>query len=71
MNYLYYSFQIFSLKIIEVDNHKLSLDDILEYCVRFKVILENKNKMESNLYRFIITRLIDNVLLASMLTINE
>lgn len=62
---------MFSLKIIEVDNHKLSLDDISEYSERFKIILENKNQMESNLYRFIITRLIDNVLLASMSTFNE
>jgi len=62
---------MFSLKIIEADNHKLSLDDILDYSERFKIILENKNKMEFNLYRFIITRLIDNVLLASMSKINE
>jgi len=62
---------MFSLKIIEVDGHKLSLDDISEYSERFKIILENKNKMEFNLYRFIITRLIDNVLLASMSTVNE
>lgn len=62
---------MFSLKIIEVDNHKLSLDDISEYSERFKIILENKNQMESNLYRFIITRLIDNILLASMSTFNE
>jgi len=56
---------MFSLKIIEADNHKLSLDDISDYSERFKIILENKNKMEFNLYRFIITRLIDNVLIAS------
>jgi len=62
---------MFSLKIIEVDNHKLSLDDISEYSERFKIILENKNNMELNLYRFIITRLIDNLLLASMSTVNE
>lgn len=62
---------MFSLKIIEADNHKLSLDDISDYSEKFKIILENKSKMEFNLYRFIITRLIDNLFLASMSTINE
>lgn len=64
-NELLIDLNMFSLKIIEVDGHKLSLDDISEYSERFKIILENKNKMEFNLYRFIITRLIDNVLLAT------
>lgn len=71
INYILYSFQIFSLKIIEFDNHKLSSGDISEYAEKFKIILENKNKMEYNLYRFIIARLIDNVLLASMSITNE
>ncbi|XP_025191924.1 codanin-1 isoform X1 [Melanaphis sacchari] len=64
-NELLIDLNIFSLKIIEVDNHKLSSDDIAEYSEKFKIVLENKNKMESNLYRFIIARLIDNVLLAT------
>lgn len=64
-NELLIDLNTFSLKIIEVDNHKLSLDDILEYSEKFKIVLENKNKMEFNLYRFIITRLIDSVLLAT------
>lgn len=60
-------FQILSLKIIEFDDYKLTPGEILEYAEKFKIILENKNKMNSNVYQFIIMRLIDNVLLASML----
>lgn len=71
INYILYSFQTFSLKIIEFENHKLSSDDISEYAEKFKIILENKNKMEYNLYRFIVARLIDNVLLASMSITNN
>lgn len=59
-------FQVFSLKVIEDDDYYLNLDDMFVYAEKFKVILENKNKMNSPLYKFIVTRLIDNVLLASM-----
>lgn len=71
-NYIYklfidiLSFQVFSLKIIEVDDYSLTLNDLMEYADKFKIILENKNKMNSILFKFIVTRLIDNVLLASM-----
>lgn len=59
-------FQVFSLKIIEVDDNQLTSDEILEYAEKFKIILEKKDKMDSSVFRFIVTRLIDNVLLASM-----
>jgi len=59
-------FQILGLKIIEADDNQLTSDDIFKYAEVFKIILENKNKMKSSLYQFIIKRLIDNVLLASM-----
>lgn len=67
LNYLCYLFQIFGLKIIEEDDYILTSNDLLEYAEEFKIILENKNKMNSSVYRFIVTRLIDNLLLASML----
>lgn len=57
---------MFSLKIIEVDNNHLTSNDIFEYAEKFKIILNNKNKIDSSLYRFIVTRLIDNLLLGSM-----
>lgn len=60
---------MFSLKIIEVENYRLTPDDIFEYAEKFKIILNNKNKIDSSLYRFIVTRLIDNLLLASVLII--
>lgn len=67
LNYICYLFQIFGLKIIEEDDYILTSNDLLEYAEEFKIILENKNKMNSSVYRFIVTRLIDNLLLASML----
>jgi len=65
-NYLYCLFQVLGLKIIEVDDNRLTSDDMFKYAEAFKIILENKSKMKSSLYQFIIKRLIDNVLLASM-----
>lgn len=58
-------FQIFSLKIMEIDDHKLTSLDLFSYAENFKIILENKAKMNCGVYKFIVTRLIDNVLLAS------
>lgn len=58
---------MFSLKVIEVDDYDLTLIDLMEYAEEFKIILEHKNKMILNQFKFIVTRLIDNVLLASML----
>lgn len=58
---------MFSLKFIEVDDNQLTSDEILEYAEKFKIILEKKDKMDSAVFRFIVTRLIDTVFLASML----
>lgn len=61
-------FQIFSLKIIQVDDHyQLTSNDMFNFAEKFKIVLENKTKMNSALYKFIVTRLIDNVLIASVL----
>jgi len=62
-------FQIFGLKIIEAYDNQLTSADIFEYANKFKIILKHKNEMNSKLYQFIIKRLIDNVLLASMLIV--
>lgn len=63
-----YFFQILSLKIIQVDDHQqLTSYDMFNYAEKFKIVLENKTKMNSALYKFIVTRLIDNVFIASML----
>ncbi|VVC38331.1 Codanin-1, C-terminal domain [Cinara cedri] len=64
-NKLLLDLNILSLKIIEADEYKLTPNDLFEYAEIFKIILENKNKMNSSLYRFIIVRLIDNVLLTT------
>lgn len=64
---------MFSLKMIDLADNKLTSKDLFEFSEKFKVILENKNKINYSLYKFIIGRLIDNVFLTSMLIfrINE
>lgn len=57
---------MFSLKMIEAGDYKLTSDDLFEYSEQFKIILENKNKINYSLYKFIIVRLVDNILLTSM-----
>lgn len=39
---------------------------MFEYAKKFDVILQNKTKMNSSLFKFIVTKLVDNVLLSSM-----
>lgn len=54
---------------MESDGYQLTLDDLFDYAEEFKVVLENKSKMDSPVFKFIVTRLIDNLLLTSMLCI--
>ncbi|XP_025415037.1 codanin-1 [Sipha flava] len=56
---------ILGLKILELDENELFPDELLKYADKFKIILENKNKMKPALYRYFITRLIDQVFLAT------
>lgn len=51
---------------MEVNDYKLTSDDLFEYSEQFKIILDNKNKIHYPLYKFIIVRLVDNILLTSM-----
>ncbi|XP_050426498.1 codanin-1 isoform X2 [Adelges cooleyi] len=64
-NDLIVNLNIFSLKIIEIDDYKLTKEDLFNYAEEFKEILENKNNMELTVFRFILTRLLDNLMLAT------
>lgn len=60
-------FQEFGLKIIEIDDdYKLTPDELLKYADKFKVILEKKSIMKASIFTFFVTKLIDDVFLASM-----
>lgn len=61
-----YLFQILGLKILEIDDYELAPNDLLKYADKFKIILEKKENMKPALYRYFVTRLIDQVFLASV-----
>ncbi|XP_050528822.1 codanin-1 [Daktulosphaira vitifoliae] len=64
-NELLVDLNIFSLKIIEAEGYQLTSEDLSNYSEKFKIIIENKKNIDPAVFRFIITRLIDNVLLAT------